>query len=184
MGRGMVREGEEMKWSSKLPNRAGYYWYIGPVLKRDFDRVANGSDIRDCTWGPIIAGVGICLKEIPSGDGNIHHEKMWEEGRIVVEFYGSTVRRTLAEIPKDVFWAGPIAPPISDWAWHLQPKNKVQAKPFESEIDASEMTAWSEACQSAEGYYNPYDRDEYPDGSTSCNDYRRRTFCSTMVSAV
>lgn len=134
-----------MKWSSKLPNRAGYYWYIGPVLKRDFDRVANGSDIRDCTWGPIIAGVGICLKEIPSGDGNIHHEKMWEEGRIVVEFYGSTVRRTLAEMPKDVFWAGPIAPPISDWAWHLQPKNKVQAKPFESEIDASEMTAWSEA---------------------------------------
>jgi hypothetical protein len=108
-----------MKWTSEKPKQAGYYWYLGPVMKIDFDRIANGSDIRDCTWGPIIAGVGICLKEIPSGDGNPHHEKMWNEGRIVVEFYGSTVRRTLAEMPKEVFWAGPVTPPVSDWAWHL-----------------------------------------------------------------
>ena len=147
-----------MKWTSEKPKRAGYYWYLGPVMKRDFDRIANGSDIRDCTWGPIIAGVGICLNEIPSGDGNPHHEKMWSEGRIVVEFYGSTVRRTLAEMPKEVLWAGPITPPVSDWAWHLQPKDKIQATPFEAEIDASEITAWSEACRKAEGYFNPDER--------------------------
>lgn len=170
-----------MKWTSEKPKRAGYYWYLGPVMKRDFDRVKNGSDIRDCTWGPIIAGVGIFLKEIPSGDGNPHHEKMWNEGRIVVEFYGSTVRRTLAEMPREVLWAGPVTPPVSDWAWHLQPKDKIQAKPFEAEIDASEITAWSEACRKAEGYFNPDGRDEYPDGSsTYCQHQQSRSFCGTM----
>lgn len=146
-----------MQWMSDKPTRSGYYWYLGPVLARDFKRAKQGVDIRDCTWGPIIAGVGICLKEIPSGDGNPHHERMWNEGRIVVEFYGSTVRRTLAEMPADVLWAGPIKPPFSDWAWHLQPPDKRQGKPFEAEIDASEITAWSEACRKAEGYYDESD---------------------------
>jgi hypothetical protein len=143
-----------MNWTSELPKRSGYYWYLGPVMKKDFDRIKLGADIRDCTWGPIIAGVGICHTEIPSGDGNPHHERMWNEGRIVVEFYGSTVRRTLNEMPKGVLWAGPIRPPISDWAWHLQPKDKIESKPFELEIDASEISAWGEACAKAEGYYN------------------------------
>ena len=105
-----------MKWTSEKPKRPGYYWYIGPVLARDFRRIKKCEDVRDCAWGPIIAGVGISMKEIPSGDGNPHHERMWAEGRIVVEFYGSTVRRTLAEMPKEVLWAGPIKPPLYAWA--------------------------------------------------------------------
>jgi hypothetical protein len=138
-----------MEWTSERPKRAGYYWYLGPVMKRDFERIARGADIRKCTWGPIIAGVGIYMKEIPSGDKNPNHEKMWSEGRIVVDFFGSTVRRTLAEMPCDVLWAGPVKPPISDWMWKLQPKNKIQSTPYEAEIDVSEMTAWFEADRKA-----------------------------------
>ena len=148
-----------MKWTSEKPKRAGYYWYLGPVSKRDFYRAANGCSIRDCTWGPIIAGVGICIKEIPSGDGDPRHEKMWNDGHILVEFYGSTVRRTLAEMPREVLWSGPVTPPISDWAWHLQAKDKIQAKPFEAEIEASEITAWVEAFMEAEKYFNSEDSD-------------------------
>lgn len=133
-----------MNWTTEKPKRAGYYWYIGPILKRDFDRVAKGVDILKCKWGPIIAGVGIDLKEIPPGDVGLHYELMWTEGRIIVEFYNSTVRRTLAEIPKKALWAGPITPPISDWAWRMQSEKKTRAKPFEAEIEASEITAWDE----------------------------------------
>ncbi|MDY0364213.1 MAG: hypothetical protein RBR27_05810, partial [Bacilli bacterium] len=70
-------------------------------------------------------------------------------------------------------------PPVSDWAWHLQPKDKIRAKPFEAEIDAAEITAWSEACLKAEGYFNP-ERDEYPDGSSDYSQYKQKNFCGTM----
>lgn len=135
-------------WTSEKPKRAGYYWYLGPVLARDFDRVKRGIDIRDCTWGPIIADVGNTINEVPTNN------PIWQEGRILVEFMGSTVRRILAEMPPDALWAGPIKPPISDWAWHLQPYDKRVKKPCSAEIDASEITAWSEACKKAEGYFS------------------------------
>jgi len=41
----------------------------------------------------------------------------------------------------------------------LQTKDKIKAKPFEAEIEASEITAWSEAFLEAEKYFNPEDRD-------------------------
>lgn len=139
-----------MEWTNNKPTRAGYYWYLGPVLARDFKRIKDGADIRLCTWGPIIAGVGICMVEIPVNDGKPAHEKMWADGRIVVEFYGSTVRRTLKEMPDGVMWAGPIIPPFNDAAMRLQPEGFHTTTPWSCETNAAEITAWSVAARNSD----------------------------------
>ena len=135
--------GCKMHWTSELPNRAGYYWYLGPVLTKDYRRAMGGKNIRLCTPGPIIALVGFD----PSRSLGKHDwEAFWRMDGGVVCFVGYSKKLTLEELsmlPQPPLWAGPIVPPYSKSDYEAV-QGSLGRYPATCELEASERSAWGE----------------------------------------